>query len=90
MNTEATQITDSILKYIDKVLSGESDYEEFNGNRCSIEIRKDKTLVEDLFEGLYDDFDTFPTYEISTQELRDLIVMWVKKVEEFKKEHGYE
>ena len=83
--TDSSLLNYSVLDDLDKVLSGERDYIESSGNRCALEIKKDKTLMTDLFEGLFDGFDTFPMYEINTQELKDLIVMWKEKVEKREK-----
>jgi len=69
------------LEYIDKVLSGESEYEEFTGNACYVEVRKDKTRVEYMFTNN----ETEEFCEIETSELRELIEIWLKEVKEFYK-----
>ena len=68
----------------DKVLSGESKYEEVSGNVCLAEIRPDITKVyNNLIE---DDEEYYATYcEVGTKEVRQLIEEWCNKVREFKK-----
>lgn len=83
--TDASLLNFSVLDELNKVLFGERDYIESSGNRCSLEIRSNQTLIEDLLAGLFTDFDTFPAYEMDTKELRDLVVMWKKESEELKK-----
>jgi uncharacterized protein YuzE len=50
--SEVSTFSESIIYYIDKVLNDESDYEEFNGNICGIEIHSDKTQI---YNNLADD-----------------------------------
>ncbi|HWR06733.1 hypothetical protein [Sporomusa sp.] len=64
---------------IDKVLSGESGYQEISGNVCCLEIRKDKTKVIDLLA--VEDSDN--ACEIETNELRELIEVWVDAKSKF-------
>lgn len=79
--TDASLLNFSVLDDLNKVITGESDYLESSGNRCFLKIEPHKTYLEDLFEGLYTDFNTYPPYEIDTAELRDLVVMWKEKIE---------
>lgn len=81
--TDSSLVNYGVLDELEEVLAGEHDYIESSGNRCSLEIKQDKTLIADLFEGMFDGFDTFPAYEIETKALRDLIVMWKGSVEAF-------
>lgn len=83
--TDAGLVHYSVLDEIEKVLTGKLEYIESSGNRCFLEVNKDQTLVGDLFEGMFDGFDTFPSYEIETVLLKDLIVMWKKELEAFHK-----
>src|SRR5690625_4444247 len=78
--TDASLLNFSILEDLNKVISGESNDLESSGNRCFLKITPHKTYIEDLYEGLYADFDTFPAYEMDTVELRDLVVMWKRKI----------
>lgn len=82
--TDASLVQYSVLDQIEKVLSGEIDVSESSGNRCMLEIKRDKTLLSDLFEGMFDGFDTFPAYEIETELLKDLIIMWKSSIEVFR------
>lgn len=85
--TDASLLDYSILRQIDKVLSGEHNCEKANGNRFNLVIKPDTTRMEDLFEGLFDDFVTYPTYEMSTKTLRELIVMWRDKKDTFERKY---
>ena len=68
----------------DRVLSGESEYEEVNGNVCCAEISPKTTKVYDnLAEDAMGDW-----CEVDTKELRQLIDEWCDKVREFKQEHN--
>lgn len=77
--TDAPLLNYSILKDIEHVRSGASNYEESSGNRCALFIRKDTTQIEDLFAGIIDEEDVFSSYEIGTEELSDLVHMWREK-----------
>lgn len=85
--TDASMLKYSVLKTINHVLSGVSEYEKTSGNRYGLVIKRDKTQIEDLFEGLFDDFDTYPSYRVDTAELRDLIIMWRDKLNVFEQDH---
>lgn len=78
---DASLLNYRVLDQLDRVLSGETEWEESSGNRCSLEISREKTVVEDLFSGMFADFTTLPTYEIDTKKLKDLIIIWKEKVE---------
>lgn len=82
---DASLLNFSVLDDLNKVLTGKHNYIESSGHRCSLEIRSDQTLIEDLFEDMYENFETLPAYEIDTKELRDLVVSWKEKIEELKK-----
>lgn len=79
--TDAPAMSYRILKDIEEVLSGERDRARVSGNRCSLEITPELTKLEDLFDGLFENFDTYPPVEIETLLLRDLIVMWKERTE---------
>src|SRR5699024_5753273 len=70
---DASLLNFSILEDLNKVISKESNYIESSGNRCVLKITPNTTYIEDLYEGLFADFDTLPSYEIDTKELRDLV-----------------
>src|SRR5699024_8096036 len=54
---DASMLNFSVLEDLNKVLSKESKYIESSGNRCYLKINPEKTRLEDLYEGLYTDFD---------------------------------
>lgn len=70
----------AILQEIDHVLKGEKKSAESSGNRCNALIKQDKTVIEDLFEEM-DGADAYPAYEIETEKLRELIEMWLGRLE---------
>ncbi|WP_294351208.1 hypothetical protein [uncultured Clostridium sp.] len=72
-----------VFEAIDKVLSGESDYEELNGNVCGVEIHKDKTQV---YDNLAED-GMGNWCEVDTKDLRELVDIWCKEVKKFKEQH---
>lgn len=74
---------DYVFQAIDKVLSGESDYEELNGNVCGVEIHKDKTQI---YDNLAED-GMGNWCEIETTELRELVKIWCEKLKQFKEEN---
>ena len=70
-------------RMVDRVLSGESEYEEVNGNVCCSEISPKTTKVYDnLAEDAMGNW-----CEVDTKELRQLIDEWCDKVRKFKNEH---
>ena len=72
-----------IKSAFDRVLSGESEYEEVNGNVCCVEISPKTTKVYDnLAEDAMGNW-----CEVDTKELRQLIDEWCDKVRKFKNEH---
>ena len=67
------------LEAIDSVLSGEINYAELNGNVCGLEIHKEDTEIYDnLAEDGKGEWCT-----IKTKSLRELIVTWYDKKQEF-------
>lgn len=68
------------LETIDKVLSGESKYEELNGNVCGLEIYKERTKI---YDNLADD-GMGDWCEVDTKELRELIEIWSREVRKFR------
>lgn len=73
---------ESVYRSLDKVLNGESEYEEWNGNICGLEIKKEFTTVLD---NLADD-GKGNWCEIETSELRELIDIWITELKQFKQE----
>lgn len=82
---DAPLLYGKILHEIDQVLTGEKREITSNGNRCALTIRSSTTIISDLLAGM-DNVDVYPAYEIDTIELRELIVTWFKKLEEFRQE----
>lgn len=74
--TDAPMMSYRVLDDLNDVLSGEKTEATFSGNRCSVNIHRKRTVIEDLFVGLFHEFDTFASCEIDTNELKDLIIMW--------------
>lgn len=77
---------DWIKSRFDKVVLGQSEYEEVNGNVCSAEISSSITKIYDNL--IEDDVEYYNSCcEVDTKELRQLIDEWCDKVREFKKLH---
>ncbi|MGN0495043.1 MAG: hypothetical protein ACI4GW_02330 [Lachnospiraceae bacterium] len=86
MGSDVRVFEDWIKADFDKVLSGESVYEEVNGNVCCVEITPETTKVYDNL--IEDDEEYYSTCcEVDTQELRQIIEEWCEKVRKFKNEH---
>lgn len=69
------------LELINKVLRGQSEYEDFTGNACYVEVRKDKTKIEYMFTNK----EAEDSCEIETSELKELIELWIKEQQVFYK-----
>ena len=74
--SEVEEFEEDVINTINKVINGESKYEKFIGNICRVEFYKEKTIISDIF-------DENKPYEINTLELKNLIDMWLKKLDEF-------
>ena len=74
------------LDEIDKVLSGQEAYREIGGNVCALEISRNTTKVLD---SLADD-GIGNCCEIETDELKALIILWVKELRDFRMQHKYQ
>ena len=75
---ESDDLQDRIINIIDKVINNESSYEKFVGNVCRVEVSPHTTKISDIF-------DMNTPCEIETKELRNLIDIWLKKLDEFNK-----
>lgn len=62
------------LKLINKVLTGESNYEECTGNNCTLEINQDITKILDNYSEEEDECI------IETNELEKIIELWTEKI----------
>ena len=79
LESDVSPFEEWIKSSFDKVLSGESEYEEVNGNVCCAEISPKTTKVYDnLVEDAIGNW-----CEVDTKELRQLIDEWCDKQKEF-------
>ena len=80
LESDVSPFEEWIKSDFDRVISGESEYEEVNGNVCCAEISPKTTKVYDnLAEDAMGNW-----CEVDTKELRQLIEEWCDKVREFK------
>lgn len=79
--TDASMMSYRILLDFEEVLSGVRDQVTVSGNRCSLYITREFTRLEDMFDGLFEDFDTYEAVEVETTFLKDLIEMWKARTE---------
>ena len=80
LSSDVTPFEDWIKEDFDKVISGQSEYEEVNGNVCCAEISPKTTKVYDnLAEDAMGNW-----CEVDTKELRQLIDEWCDKVQKLK------
>lgn len=77
--SDSVMMETAILTDINAVLNGEVDQVEMSGNRCGLRIQKETTIMNDLLTDLYDDIKGLTTFEINTQDLKSLILMWLKE-----------
>ena len=83
LESDVSPFEEWIKSAFDRVLSGESEYEEVNGNVCCAEISPKTTKVYDnLAEDAMGNW-----CEVDTKELCQLIDEWCDKVRKFKDEH---
>lgn len=82
---EVNAFEEWIKEDFDKVLLGDSQYEQINGNVFCVEISPTTTKIYDMFAE--DEMENW--CEVNTRELRQLIDEWCDKVKAFKKEHQY-
>ena len=80
LESDVSPFEEWIKSDFDRVISGESEYEEVNGNVCCAEISPKTTKIYDnLAEDAMGNW-----CEVDTKELRQLIEEWCDKVREFK------
>lgn len=83
LESDVSPFEEWIKSDFDRVISGESEYEEVNGNVCCAEISPKTTKVYDnLAEDAMGNW-----CEVDTKELRQLIEEWCDKVREFRNEY---
>ncbi|WP_413524363.1 hypothetical protein [Carnobacterium divergens] len=78
LNSTNTISLDDILTKINLVLNGESCFEEIGNERSMAEIKKEKTEIYDLFDGLIPDESLNSTIIIETEKLKSIIVEFKK------------
>lgn len=71
-----------IIKALDNLLDGKSEYEEINGNVCGVKMHKEKTQI---YDNLAED-GMGNWCEVDTKDLRQLIELWSNKLKKFEKE----
>lgn len=79
---DARLLGGKVLQEIDEVLTGYVPELTSNGNRSALTIGPNITIMSDLFSDM-DGIDAYPTYEIETKQLRDLIIMWFDELNKF-------
>lgn len=67
---------DDILTKIKWVQSGLSNYEEVGSENAMIEISGGGSKVYDLYDGLLDKEELFPTISVSNEELKAIVEIW--------------
>lgn len=80
LQSEGNIFQNHVCVALDKVLNGESKYEELNGNVCGVEINKDITQI---YDNLAED-GMGNWCEVETKELRVLVDIWFKELKKFK------
>lgn len=69
-----------VLDGIDKVIEGQSEYEERDGEDIGLNIKKDMTVAYDVHAA---DKGEKRENIIDTAELRELVEIWTKAISEF-------
>ncbi|BBK78778.1 hypothetical protein [Clostridium butyricum] len=82
LESDVSAFKNYVFEAIGKVLSGNSEYEELNGNVCGVEINKDMTQI---YDNLAED-GMGNWCEIETQELRELVDIWCNELKRFKEQ----
>lgn len=67
------------LQQIDEVLISLKEYNEFNGPLCAVQVKKDETIITDLYS-IHDP----NVCKIETTELRKLIDVWGQAQKDYK------
>ncbi|HLR72382.1 MAG TPA: hypothetical protein VK085_13250 [Pseudogracilibacillus sp.] len=65
---------------ITAVLRGDRRWIKGSGNRCSWDIDRHVSVISDVFIETGDDIPTMPTCTIQTEQLYDLVEMWLRKI----------
>ena len=78
---DSSLLQDEVNEAVEQIKRGEKETVEWTGNRCSLTIHQDTTVIEDLFEGIAD--QTYPPCEIENVKLQQLMDMWQKVKESY-------
>ena len=87
LNSDTISV-EQIIECIDCVVSKKYSYEEVGNERCIIQITVEESEIYDNFIGLIDDSELYSTIKMSTSELREFLILWKSKKEEFLKSHN--
>ncbi len=83
LGSEVVNFEHWIKEVFDKVINGESQYENESYNMCSIQVTPITTKIYNEL-ALTDEEYYSTCCEVDTKELKQLIDEWCKKVKEFK------
>lgn len=78
--TDAPLMDGNVLEKLANVIDGKKQKAEFTGQRCHLTIKKNKTLIEDLF--YLEEITLYAPLSICTKELYNLTKMWLGKLAE--------
>ena len=78
--TDSPVIGKDVLQAIEQLeaINGKKNI-EISGNRCYLIINKETTIIHDLYDGLYEDIELFPSCELKTRKIKRLIYSWLKE-----------
>ena len=85
LESDVQAFEEFIKTAFDKVLSGESEYEEINGNVCCAEISSKTTKI---YDNLAED-GMGNLCEVDTRELRNIIAEWCDEVRQLNQSHKF-
>lgn len=81
---DAPMLQGKVVQEMEAVLDGKKEEIQISGNRTALHVTRARTEVTDLFAGM-DDVNSYPSYQMETNALRNLIVMWLEKLNEYDK-----
>lgn len=81
--TDAPLHNFAVLQVIEEILEQKIPPQIINGNRCSLEVGKNKAVIKDMLINFFEGVQTYPSYTIETNKLRELIEMWKRELEAF-------
>lgn len=74
---------EDIIEKIDLVRNGESRAEQIGTEKAMIEITPNGIEIYDMFVGLIEDEELFPTIYLSYNELHEIIQIWKCEKEQY-------